>query len=165
MRIKKRLRRWMYQGGRPNLLARALNRLDARLFRSARLARDAWVTLEVTGRRTGRPIAVPLVVAEYQNSRYLVSMLGQDAGWARNVRAAGGRAVLHHGRAEAVRLDEVGPGERAPILRRYLAVAPGARAHLPVDRRAPLEDFERIAAQYPVFRISPDPHRPDGGQP
>jgi hypothetical protein len=67
--------------------------------------------------------------------------------------------VLRHGRREAVRLDEVEPGARAPILRRYLALAPGARAHIPVDRRAPLEEFDRVAAQIPVFRITPD--RPD----
>jgi len=53
-----------------------------------------------------------------------------------------------------VRLDEVDAGARAPILRRYLAVAPGARPHIPVDRRAPLRDFERIAAQFAVFRVT-----------
>jgi hypothetical protein len=40
-----------------------------------------------------------------------------------------------------------------PVLRRYLAIAPGARPHIPVDRRAPLSEFEGIAHQYPVFRI------------
>jgi hypothetical protein len=111
------------------------------------------VTLEVPGRRTGRLISAPLVVADYEGERYLVAMLGQDANWVRNVRAADGRAVLRHGRRETVRLDEVDPGARAPILRRYLAVAPGARAHLPINRRAPLEEFDRIAPQIPVFRI------------
>jgi hypothetical protein len=88
-------------------------------------------------------------------------MLGQNVNWVRNVRAAGGRAVLRHGGREAVRLDEVDPGARAPILRRYLALAPGARAHIPVDRRAPLEEFEPIAAQIPVFRITPDQPDPE----
>ena len=45
---------------------------------------------------------------------------------------------------------------RAPILRRYLQVAPGARPHIPLDRRAPLAEFERIAALYPVFRVDAD---------
>jgi len=61
-----------------------------------------------------------------------------------------------HGRREAVLLQEVDAGARAPILRSYLAVAPGARAHLRVDPHAPLEEFDRIAGQYPVFRIAPD---------
>lgn len=33
--------------------------------------------------------------------------------------------------------------------------APGGRAHIPVDRRAPLAELTRIAADYPVFRIHP----------
>ena len=57
--------------------------------------------------------------------------------------------------ARKVYLEEVEPGDRAPILRRYLEVAPGARPHLPVDRHAPLAEFERIADQYPVFWIIP----------
>ena len=46
---------------------------------------------------------------------------------------------------------------RAPILRRYLEVAGGARAHFSVDRRAPLSEFEAIAPQYPVFRVRSAP--------
>lgn len=45
--------------------------------------------------------------------------------------------------------------ERAPVLRRYVALAPGARPHIPLDPDAPLADFERIADRYPVFRIEP----------
>ena len=41
----------------------------------------------------------------------------------------------------------------APVLRRYLQLAPGARAHFPVDRHAALQEFEPIADRYPVFRI------------
>ena len=111
------------------------------------------VTLEVRGRRSGRVVSFPLMVADYEGERYLVAMLGEDAQWVANVRAAGGQAVLRRGRQEAVQLEEVDPSVRAPILQRYLPVAPGGRAHIPVDRRAPLEQFEQIAAQYPVFRI------------
>ena len=109
--------------------------------------------LEVLGRRSGRTIKFPVVIAEVGAERYLVSMLGAEANWVLNLRAAGGRAVLRHGRRESVRLDEVPPGERAPILRRYLEVAPGARPHFPIGRSAPLAEFDRIATDYPVFRI------------
>jgi hypothetical protein len=51
-------------------------------------------------------------------------------------------------------VDEVDVPGWAPILRRYLSLAPGARPHFPVDRRAPLVEFDRIAARYPVFRIT-----------
>ena len=80
-------------------------------------------------------------------------MLGARSNWVRNVEADGGRAELHHGRRERIRLVEVDATRRAPILRRYLELAPGARPHFPVERRAPLEEFERIAAQYPVYMI------------
>ena len=111
--------------------------------------------VEVTGRRTGKTISFPAVIADYENGRYLVSMLGEGTSWVRNVRAAGGRAVLRHGGREPVTLHEVDAGRRAPILRCYLQRASGARAHIPVDYRAPVEEFEPIAAQYPVFRVTP----------
>jgi deazaflavin-dependent oxidoreductase (nitroreductase family) len=157
-------RRWMYRGGRPNRLARVLNRISARQFGTGFLAPENWVTLEVTGRRSGRTVACPLVVTVYHDDRYLVSMLGRQANWVANVRAAGGEAVLRHGRREPVRLVEVAVAQRAPILRRFLAKAPGARPHVPVDRHAPLTEFERIAPDYPIFRVtdSPPQHGPQG---
>jgi deazaflavin-dependent oxidoreductase (nitroreductase family) len=143
----------MYRGGRPHQLARALNWLSAVQFSAGLLSPDRAVTLEVQGRRSGRTISFPLVVADHGGEQYLVSMLGEDANWVRNVRAAGGRATIRRGRRRAVVLEEVEPGARGPILRRYLSLAPGARPHLPVDRHAPIGEFERIAAGYPVFRI------------
>lgn len=145
-------RRRLYVGGRPTGLARVLNRGQAALH-SAGIWPKRLATLEVVGRRSGRRISLPVVIADYKGERYLVAMLGERAAWVANARAAAGRAVLRHGKREEVRLEEIAPGQRAPILRRYLAVAPGARAHFPVDRRAPLSEFAAIAPQYPVFRV------------
>ena len=154
--LMERSERWMYRDGRPNRVAALLNRCWA-LAGSAGLWPNHLVTLEVRGRRSGRVISFPLIVADFQGERYLVSMLGADALWVANVRAAGGLAVLHHGRRETVRLEEVDPADRAPILRRHLEVAPAARSFTPIDRRAPLTAFDQIAAQYPVFRIRSAP--------
>jgi hypothetical protein len=63
------LLRWMYRGGRPNRLARVLNRISAAQFGSGRLAPATWVTLEVTGRRSGRTITCPVVVTVYRGER------------------------------------------------------------------------------------------------
>jgi deazaflavin-dependent oxidoreductase (nitroreductase family) len=142
----------MYKGGRPNRLAAILDRATAMLA-SAGFAPQRLVTLEVRGRRSGRLISQPVVVAAFEGERYLVAMLGEQANWVHNVRAASGRAVLRHGKREAVRLAEVAPVDRAPILQRYVRLAPGARAHIRVDPEAPLVEFEKIAAGYPVFRI------------
>lgn len=147
-----RFKRWLYRGNRPHALARALNRVWAVLH--ARGIAPGWlVTLEVIGRKSGRPISFPLVMASIGGERYLVSMLGPEAAWVSNLRVAGGHAVLKHGRDERVQLDEVAVAERAPILREYLRRAPGARPHLPVSKDAPLADFEAIAGDFPVFRV------------
>ena len=145
-------KRWLYRGKRPNMLARALNRAWA-LIHTRGIAPDYLVTLEVCGRRSGRTVTLPLVLAVVEGQRYAVSMLGDDVAWVRNVRAAGGKAVLRHGRREPVTLQEVPADDRAPILKAYLQAAPGARPHVPVDKDAPLSEFQRIAAAFPVFRV------------
>ena len=148
------LRKWLYRGGRPNRVARLADRFTAAL--SARgVGPDYLVTLEVPGRRSGRTVSLPIVVADVRGERYLVSMLGEGVNWVRNIRAAGGDATLRHGRREEVRLEEVAPERRAPVLKAYLGRAPNARVHIPVDKDAPLTDFERVVGRFPVFRIAP----------
>jgi hypothetical protein len=93
-----------------------------------------------------------MVVVDGQ--RYLVSMLGDNVQWVRNVRAAGGRAVLRSGGREEIQLEEVPTDQRAAILRAYLRQAPGAQPHVPVNTDAALAEFEKIAAAFPVFRLA-----------
>ena len=118
----------------PGALARVMNRISAIQSSAGLLSPNHAMTVEVVGRRTGRLISFPLAVTDYKAERYLVSVLGNDANWLRNVQAADGMAGLRRGCREAVRLEELDLATRAPILRRYLAVAPGAQPHLPVDR-------------------------------
>lgn len=143
-----------YRDRRPTRFGRATNRFMGR-FAASGLPSFGMVTLEVNGWKTGRPTSTVLVLARHEGHEYLVSMLGEGALWVRNVRAAAGNAVLRHGSARTVRLVEVPAGERAPILRAYLAVAPGGRPHIPVAPGAALEEFERVAAEFPVFRVEP----------
>ncbi|MGY1900443.1 nitroreductase/quinone reductase family protein [Nocardia gipuzkoensis] len=148
------IKRWIYRGDRPHAVARLLNRYWASQYRSGgRLARSRDVELEVVGRSSGRPIRFPIVLADVDDVWYAVSMLGANANWVRNVRAAGGEALIRHGGSWNVRLTEVDPERVGPILERYLDVAPGARPHFPIDRSAPLSRFESIAAEYPTFRV------------
>lgn len=145
--------RWLYRGQRPNWIARILNRATAAVFSSG-VASNYFVTLEVSGRKSGRTFSLPLVMAVVDGQRYLVSMLGDNVQWVQNVRAAGGRAVLRSGGREEIQLEEVPPDQRAPILRAYLQRAPGARPHVPVNKDASLAEFEKIAAAFPVFRVA-----------
>ena len=144
--------RAMYAGKRGNATARRFARLWAAVHSAGPLPRR-WVTLEVAGRRTGRVTRFPLGMADWDGKWYLVSMLGNDCNWVRNVRAADGLVTLRHGRARVRQLVEVPIDERAPILKRDLQKVPGARPHILVDRNAPRAEFDSIAPQYPVFRV------------
>jgi hypothetical protein len=113
------VRRWLYRHKHANRTARFLNAAQARL--AAAGVGPRWLVMaEVTGRRSGKTISFPAVIADYDNGRYLVSMLGEDINWVRNVRASGGHAVLRHGDREPVLLREVDMDQRAPVLRCYL---------------------------------------------
>jgi deazaflavin-dependent oxidoreductase (nitroreductase family) len=149
------LKKWFYRDGHPNRVARTLDRGTAALY-ALGVAPDYLVTLEVQGRRSGRTVAVPLVMVVVGGERYLVSMLGEKSNWVRNVRAAGGVVTIRHGRREEARLEEVAPDRRASVLQAYLKRAPNARAHLPVDKDAPLAKFERVSPGFPVFRVVPE---------
>jgi hypothetical protein len=136
-------KRWLYRGQRPNWIARILNRAWAAVASSG-VASNYLVTLDVTGRKSGRTISLPVVMAVVDGQRYSVSMLGDNVNWVQNVRAAGGRAVLRSGGREEVQLEKVPIDQRAP----------GARPHVPVNKNAALAEFEKIAAAFPVFRVA-----------
>jgi deazaflavin-dependent oxidoreductase (nitroreductase family) len=125
---------------------------------SSGVASNYLVTLEVTGRTSGRTVSLPVVVVVFDGQRYLVSMLGENVHWVHNVRAAGGRAVLRSGGREEVHLEEVPAEQRVLILRAYLQRAPGARPHVPVNKDAPIAEFEKIATAFPVFQVVKNVH-------
>ena len=146
------LHRWLYREGRPNKLAKILNRGWA-IFHSLGIFPNWLVTLEVVGRKSGKIVSFPLAMTVMNGERYLVSMLGEETNWVRNVRATSGQARLVHGISEQVRLEEVDIRQRAPILKTYLQLAPGARPHIPISKDAPISEFEKIVIKYPIFRM------------
>jgi hypothetical protein len=146
----------MYRGGRPNQLTKIINKGWA-FIHSLGILPNYFVTLEVVGRQSGNMISFPLAMTVMNGERYLVSMLGENTNWVRNVRAAGGRATLRHGLIEQVLLEELDANQRAPILKAFLGHAPGARPHIPVSKDAPVSEFEKIASQYPVFQVKTSP--------
>src|SRR5450759_1268524 len=117
--------RAMYVGGRGNATARRYARFWNMALRLGLLPRRG-VTLEVRGRRTGRVTRFPLGMADVGGRWYVGSTL-----------------------------VEVPVEERAPVIRRYVGRVPGGRPHIPVDRHEPVEAFETIASNYPVFRVVP----------
>ena len=146
--------RLFYRDWRPTRLGRIANRIMA-WWASTGLPPSFQQTIEVRGRTSGKRRSNPIVVATVDGKRYLVSMLGPQSEWVKNVVAADGEAFLRHGRRERVRLVQVPPEERAPVLREYVRSATSGRTHFPIDASAPLPEFAAIADRYPVFRIDP----------
>jgi deazaflavin-dependent oxidoreductase (nitroreductase family) len=117
--------------------------------------------LEVKGRRSGVLRSLLVTWVEHDGERYLVTMPGQEPQWVKNMRAAGGEVVLRHGNGRnQVHLQELPANERAPVLQawyRVTGLSGPPRRHFKLGRSAAIEEFERIAADHPVFRIEPIP--------
>jgi deazaflavin-dependent oxidoreductase (nitroreductase family) len=144
--------RAMYPDGRADATARKLSHFWAKVFALGLVPRR-WVTLEVVGRRTGKPTRFPLGMADLDDGWYLVSMLGGQCNWVKNVQAAGGAVIIRHGRGVHSKLVEVPIVERPAILRRYLQKVPGGRPHIPCGPQASVSELEAMAGRYPVFRV------------
>jgi len=155
------LTRMSYREGRPTATGRAVNQSWSWLVSNG-LTPSVWpgkpvigpATVETTGRRSGRRCSNMVTWVEYKGDRYLVSMLGERSDWVRNSRAAGGEAVIRHGKRRRVHLEEVPVGERAPIIQTWFQrTAQATQGHLGIGPAAGIEEFERIAPDHPVFRI------------
>jgi deazaflavin-dependent oxidoreductase (nitroreductase family) len=149
------LMRLFYHDWRPTRLGRWVNRLTG-WWSAIGLPPSLMAALEVRGRASGRMRSNPVVIATVDGNRYLVSMLGPQSEWVKNVEATQGDAFIRQGRRRHVHLVPVLPAERAPILREYVRIATSGRTHFPLPVDAPLSEFEAIAEQYPVYRIAPD---------
>jgi hypothetical protein len=139
-----------YKRGRATALGRAFSRFWA-AWASLGLPPRRQMGLVVKGRRTGRHHILAVVVAGHEGQQYLVSMLG-ECEWVKNVRVQG-EAYLISGRRHKVRLEEVPVEGRAPIIKEYIGLAPGARPHIGLGTSATIADCQRVAPNHPVFRI------------
>ena len=138
-----------------------LNWLGVLLTSMGLAPRDA-VTLVFRGRKSGKARRIPILRTRYLGSDYLVALAGESQ-WARNVRAADGRAVIRRRGAQRVRLVELAPADRGEIIAEYLragrdrsgdgANAKQARYYFGLAPEASLYDIQAIVDYYPVFRI------------
>lgn len=112
--------------------------------------------LVVPGRRSGRPRRTPLTVHERGGERFVLGGF-PAADWIRNVRAAGGRAVLEtDGVAEPVRLVELAAAEAEPVLREWPQVSPdgvGMMRDAGVVTGTTPDALAEAAGICPVFRV------------
>ena len=139
---------------RPSGPTRLMNRFVS-ILASMGIGQKKTITLEVRGRKTGEPRSVAVNIAEHEGQRYLVAPRGETE-WVRNVRAAGGEAMLRRGKNERVKLEEIPVAERAPIVQTYLRQnAWVTKREFGIEPDAPRSEFERIAGDHPTFRIEP----------
>jgi deazaflavin-dependent oxidoreductase (nitroreductase family) len=105
-------------------------------------------TLTVDGRRTGRPMRVPVLPVEHDGARYLVSTRG-ESDWVKNLRAAGGGRLGRAGRSGGITVDELPVEQRPPVIDAYRAKA----------GREVRRYFEALPdpADHPVFRVDAEP--------
>ena len=144
----------------PPKLHRLLNRGVA-VLAARGWAPASTVTVEVPGRRSGQIRRTAVVSVDYEGRRYLVSLAGESE-WVRNVRAAGGRAILRHGRATPVRLIELAIGDRPAVLQAYASHRAFSRSPTYIARNYfgvgphPTDtELSALAERYPVFLIEP----------
>jgi deazaflavin-dependent oxidoreductase (nitroreductase family) len=138
---------------KPSGITQLMNRFMS-ILASVAMGPKKMVTLEVRGRKTGEPRSVAVNVSEHDGQEYLVAPRGETE-WVRNVRAAGGEAVIRRGKRRRVNLQEVPVTERAPIIQSYLSQNEWVTSReFGMRADAPMEDFQRVAPNHPVFRIT-----------
>ena len=153
---------------RVGLFVRSNNAVMRTLIRAG-VRIGTFALLTVPGRRTGRPVHVPLVVFPYDGNDYLVAPYGV-VNWVRNLRASDGRAELRRGHTtEKVRAVELPAEQAGPILKSSLQAGPpgiprpivrmfrrySVLPYLDVDMDSSDDDFVRAARHHPVFRLQP----------
>src|SRR5258707_14892549 len=112
--------RWLYRSGRPNRFAKLQNRATAAVYAAGIWPRRV-AALDVRGRKSGRLISFPVVIANCDGERYLVSMLGQDV----TTRSLPSCGVTWTWLLEHVRMS---PSAAAPRGRRLSRSHPGCRS-------------------------------------
>lgn len=111
-----------------------------------RLGIGGSVTLVVPGRRTGRPLRVPVIPVEHDGARYVVSTRG-ESDWVRNLRSVGHGELSTRRGSEPFQAVEVPEEEREPVIDAYRRRA--GRTVTGYWKKLP------DPADHPVFRIEP----------
>jgi deazaflavin-dependent oxidoreductase (nitroreductase family) len=142
----------MARSGAPRgFVRKALNAMMAGMLRRGIGPSEIWL-LTTRGRKTGTPRTTPVSLVEMDGTRYLVSPYGTPA-WVHNARAAG-EVTLQRGKRKEVRpIEELGPEQAAPVLKRYVEHERIVRPWFDAKPDAPAEAFVAEAPSHPVFRL------------
>lgn len=118
----------------------------------ARLGVGPIQLLTTTGHRTGRSATVPVVPVDEADRRWLVAPYG-EVHWVRNARA-NPSVALRYGRATTqYAAREVTAAQAAPVLKRYVHLAPKARSEFSANPDDPVDTFIAEAGRHPTFEL------------
>lgn len=109
--------------------------------------------LEVRGRKSGKLYSTAVNLLELNGKQFLVAPRGRTQ-WVRNAEAAG-EVTLKRGSRRRFRLQSLNDSEKPQVLKAYLTNYKSAvQKFFPIFPEAPLEEFAKIAAGYPVFELT-----------
>jgi deazaflavin-dependent oxidoreductase (nitroreductase family) len=110
--------------------------------------------LEVKGRKSGKVFSTAVNVLEINGKQFLIAPRGRTQ-WVRNAEAAG-EVTLTRGARRRFRLRPLNDSEKPEVLKGYLTNYKSAVGKFfPIPPEAPVEEFAKIAAGYPVFELLP----------
>lgn len=108
--------------------------------------------LEVRGRKSGKIYSTAVNLMELDGKQFLVAPRGRTQ-WVRNAEAAG-EVTLKRGARRRFRLRSLDDSEKPQVLKVYLTNYQSAvQKFFPIHPSAPLEEFAKISAGYPVFEL------------
>src|SRR5690348_10910667 len=109
--------------------------------------------LEVRGRKSGKIYSTAVNLMELDGKQFLVEPRGRTQ-WVRNAEAAG-EVTLKRGARRRYRLRPLEDSEKPHVLKTYLTNYKSAvKKFFPIPPGAPVEEFAKIAWEYPVFELS-----------
>ena len=114
--------------------------------------------LRVKGRSSGEWRSAPVNLLTFEGKQYLVAPRGQTQ-WVRNIRVSGTGELVLGSKVQTFRAEEIGNGEKIPILRAYLKrwKAEVGVFFSGVSADSPEADLRLIAPDHPVFRVETAP--------
>jgi deazaflavin-dependent oxidoreductase (nitroreductase family) len=108
--------------------------------------------LEVGGRKSGKIYSTAVNLLNVNGKQFLVAPRGRTQ-WVQNAEAAG-ELTLKRGRRRKFRLQSLEDAAKSEVLKAYLTNYKSAvQKFFPIPPDAPLEEFAKIAAGYPVFEL------------
>ena len=139
---------------KPGVFIRIMNWLLGLLIKLG-LSPQGGQLLTVRGRKTGKPITMPVNPMTLDGAEYLVAPRG-DTHWTRNLRIAKTGELRKGRKKRAVHVvSELTDAEKPPVLKAYLERWAGVtKDHFGIAWPNPSEEeVARVSARTPMFRI------------